>query len=479
MSFTPLQSSFATPVTFPLHHVRRSPTVFLNDQRGRIQGSHFAGEGRSDVGTFTGWNDSHSHVPGPGYSPAQIFDFASPLSQGVQDQLSLMDSAGVNRMLWMGIPTNIVGGKLTASCGDGPGLGRTYYLPDRFRDGTDRLAGADLPALYDVRQYYNLSIDWQLAKAWTELPADVRERLLPSITGINLQDTNSIHGVMRLKREYPDTFHWAGEITGGKGFVEQQNRDYTPAFDEDAAIHANLAYLGRAGMGVTLHWDVSDEARCIATGEPGRSERLAGIRSVFARHQANSCIVWAHLGGLGRSAPPSAGHVADLRAVLKDFPNVCIDMSWSDVATHYSPHPQPAFNCSDEQRARFDPVADRALRQVRIRELAALIEEFPGRFLMGSDALVSHKAASISSTYAIYSNLGQGPGTSKVAGLFDHLKTDTQVAVLRGNFDRLYDQAKGASRKYETQGLHKDMDAIHRQTLANGRTPNVWPGEQK
>ncbi|MCZ2498270.1 hypothetical protein GN316_16020 [Xylophilus sp. Kf1] len=100
---------------------------------------------------------------------------------------------------------------------------------------------------------------------------------------------------------------------------------------------------------------------------------------------------------------------------------------------------------------------------------------------MGSDALVSHRPESISSTYGIYSNLGQGPGT--VGGrdgpqaLFDLLSVDTQVKVLRGNFERLYRQAETASLRYEADGLQRDMEAIHRQTLQRGRTPNHWPGD--
>ena len=451
-----------------------------NGHAGRIVTSRFQVPRKVDAATFTGMHDPHNHSFGPGYTHAQIADFSKSLSDGVRRQLDLMDAAGVENVLWMPIPTAIEGGPHSHCCGDGPGLGRTYYMPDRFRDGRQPLTTNDLDALYQVDQYYNTSVDWQVAKAWTELPPDIRKRLLPSITGINLKDSNSVHGVMRLKKEYPGVFHWVGEITACKGVVQQQNRNYQPSFADDAALHTQLKFFGRAGMGVTLHCDVNDEARCVRTGKRGRSENLADVRKLFAAHPGTS-IVWAHLGGLGRFAPPSHHHVRDLREVLIHHPNVCIDMSWSDVATWFSPHPKPAANLNQAQRAVFDADADRQRRHRRIRQLADLIEEFPDRFLIGSDALVSHKSESISSSYAIYSNLGQGPGTATPGGqrqaLFDFLSTETQVKVLRGNFERLYGQARVASLRYEASGLQRDMEAIHRQTLKNGRTPNVWPGD--
>jgi hypothetical protein len=480
MSSSFLNPHRVEPVLFPLHRVRRGPVVIREGRRGHVVTSRFEGGPKADAGTFTGFHDSHHHGPGPGYAPTQVGDFSGPLSEGVQDLLALLDAAGVERILWMPIPTNIEGGPGTHCCGEGLAQGRTYYLPDRFRDGRAPLTPAAFTEACTVGQYYNTSVDWQVAKAWKELPPAARERLHPAITGINLQDSNGIYAVMRLKKEYPGIFHWAGELTICKGAVQQQNRSYQPSFAADAPLHTHLDFLARAGLGTTLHCDVSDEAACIRTGAPGRAENLADIRSLFAAHPDN-LLVWAHLGGLGRFGPPSRHHERDLAAVLRDFPNVNIDMSWSDVAAYYSPHPRPAANLSEAQRAAFDPEADRARRRHRIRRLAAVIEQYPERFLMGSDALVSRTPESISSSYGIYSNLGQGPGTTARAGgraaLFDFLSTDTQVAIQRGNFERLYGQARGSSLRYEAKGLQQDLDEVQRQALQGGRTPNRWKGD--
>ena len=480
MSLSSLNPVPIEPVVFPLHRVRRGPLVVREGRRGHVVTSRFEGARTADAATFTAHHDSHNHGAGPGYAPTQVVDFSGPLSEGVQDLLALLDAAGVEESMWMPIPSNIEGGPGTHCCGEGLALGRTYYLPDRFRDGKALFTPAAFDEACAVGQYYDTSVDWQVAKAWKSLPAAARKRLHPAITGINLQDSNGMHGVMRLKKEYPGVFHWAGELTVCKGAVQQQNRSYQPSFAADAPLHTHLDFLARAGLGTTLHCDVSDEQRCIRSGAPGRGENLAGIRSVFAAHPEN-LLVWAHLGGLGRFGPPSRHHERDLAAVLHDFPDVCIDMSWSDVAAYYSPHPRPAANLDEARRAAFDPEADRARRSRRIRRLAAVIEQYPGRFLMGSDTLVSRTPESISSSYALYSNLGQGPGTATRGdgreALFDFLCATTQVAVLRGNFERLYGQARESSLHYEAHGLQRDMDDLQAQAVRAGRTPNRWKGD--
>lgn len=111
--------------------------------------------------------------------------------------------------------------------------------------------------------------------------------------------------------------------------------------------------------------------------------------------------------------------------------------------------------------------------------MARLIQDFPDRFLMGSDALVTRHPDSVSSSYGIYTNQGQGPGTATAGGgqaaLFDYLPQDTLDLVLRGNFDRLYDRAQAASTAYESTAMQDDMRAVQRQTIAHKRTPNNWP----
>ncbi|QHI99926.1 amidohydrolase family protein [Xylophilus rhododendri] len=430
--------------------------------------------GTAEAGTQTLMHDSHCHLAS-GYAAVHMHDFSATLAESLLRQVALLDAAGVDCCLCMGIPTRIEGGALSCGCGhDFHALGRSYYMPDELRDNTRPITVADLQALRRIGQYYNPAVDWQLAHALGSLPAEVRRRLLASVTGMPLHDPNGVHDVMRLKRDHPGVFFWAGEFTLRKGVVETQNRSYQPDFSPEAAIHAYLAFFARASMGATMHCDVSEELECVRTGQAGRAEYFEDVWGLFTRHPGN-VIVWAHLGGLGKYSPPSPRHEDNLRRLLNAFPNVYIDMSWDVVAAHYSPCPAPSLNSSQAQRDAFDPAADLLLRRRRIAALAAVISEFPTRFLCGSDSLVAMRAQSLTASYAIYSGFGQGPGSAAWGGLFDQLSSGTLELVLRLNTARLYRRARRHGLEYERQGLLADMRAIQAQATMSGRTPNRWP----
>jgi len=441
-----------------------------------VRDADFAATRRSvERGMQTLLHDAHVH-PGPGYSFTQVRYFAQPLWVSMRAQLALMDEAGVDEILYMPIPTTITGGPHGCADGDTSRLGRTYYTPDSLRDNQERLTPQRLRELAAVPQYINTGVDWEVAQAWKMLTPPEQCRIHPCITGFNLGDSQGVHGVMRLKNAYRGVFCWAGEATRNKEIVEDQNCCYKPGADDDAGLHNQLAFAGRSGMGFTLHSDVSSADECVRTGLPGRSEHLPDLHRIFLRHPG-TVIVWPHL-GLGRSTPPSARHVEDLRMLLYSCRNLHIDLSWDAAAVHYSPHAQPARNLNTSQVAVFDARADVRDRQRRIRDLASLIESYSDRFLCASDSLCPWRSTPLNQPYGIYSNLGQGPGTTAPAGqrfaLFDHLSAPTLALVLNGNFSRLTRNARAASLAYENDGLEQDMEAIQQQAQARGRTLNNW-----
>lgn len=429
----------------------------------------------AEVGVQTVRNDAHAHI-GPGYSPAQVRDFSNPLAYSLRRQLKMMDAAGVGKAWCMPIPTNIVGGRFACGHGDPRRLGRTYYMPDSLRFNRERMTSETMDRLGDISQYYNSSVDWEVAHAWWSLDPDERERLHPCLTGVNLADPQAVLAVMRLKNVYRGTFCWMGEITRDKEIVSFQNRCYRPGDDEDAGLHAELAFAGRSGMGFTLHEDISDARECIRTGEPGRSENLPVLWQLLSRH-TETVVVLAHM-GLGKYSPPSDRHADDLRRLLDAFPRFNLDISWGAVADHYVCNPQPAANLTEHQRGLFDARSDARERKRRIRELASLIRAYPDRFLFGSDTLNPWNPDDYCTAYAKYSNYGQGQGTATRGGgygcLFDYLPDDTLQKVLNGNSDRLYRNASTASRDYEEAGMRDDMEDIERQAEDNGGTPNNW-----
>jgi hypothetical protein len=129
-------------------------------------------------------------------------------------------------------------------------------------------------------------------------------------------------------------------------------------------------------------------------------------------------------------------------------------------------------------------MADKAQRKKRIEDMAALIKDFPDRFIMGSDALISRNAKSITATSDLYA--GRPPSQSdtegkrvqdvpRLNGLFDYLDPGTVLQkILSGNFTTLLDNAMRDSRKYESQQLGRDLAALQEAANKNGTTPNNW-----
>lgn len=201
-------------------------------------------------------NDIHNHTIGPRYSHTQVKDFSKTLAENAISQMSLFDEAGVHHFVWEPIPTIIVEGKsvLMGACGNhdhdhgvdvpannshdaasqqagfhgGPSIGgKTYYMPESFRNGAPMTGEA-----YDTitklgKQSDNTSVDWPVGKAYNavkRMRPDLAEPMHPSITGIVVGNGNSVHAIHALKRAYPDSFYLMGEVTMHKKFVGSKTK---------------------------------------------------------------------------------------------------------------------------------------------------------------------------------------------------------------------------------------------------------------
>lgn len=443
----------------------------------------------ADKGVQTKIHDIHNHSIGPGYAPSQIKDLTKTLTENVLDQIKLFDQAGVDKFVWAPIPTIIIEGKAVTCCGtEDPEvdkamtLGKTYYMDETHRGGAIVSADAFKKITTEGKQYYNTSVDWQVGKAYNELRVshpEIAKRIFPSITGINLGDANSVSAILRLKKEYPDTFFISGEITMHKEFVDKQNLDYSPEFDEKAPINDLMRFYARAGMPLSLHCDTSDAEIAIGKQKPeegaapGGGEYFEKFRAFVQRHP-DTQMRHAHFAGEGKFASPAPQGIAEIRKLLETCPNYGVDISWDVVAEHYSPH----SNITGRPEAK---AADESRRRELIKAMAQLINDYPDRFIMGSDSLVARGPQSISATYGHYSNLGQGSktlekdsqGREKVA-LFDALHPDTLVKVLSTNFEVLLDTARIKGREYEKNGMVADLAKLQNAAELAGRTPNDW-----
>lgn len=439
-------------------------------------------------------HDIHNHSIGPGYAPNQIFDISKKLSENLEAQIKIFDAAGVDQFLWSPIPTIIKDGRalLSNSCGGDHGhdhsidgdeghrhdptplsTGKSYYMHNDYRDGKPMTV-----EIYDktakAEQYYNTSVDWQVGKAYNELPDKLKKRCYPAVTGNNQGDTNAVIQTLRLKKEYPNTFYFFGEETVYKEFVSDQNLDYKPDLGPAAAINDHYVFAARAGMPKLLHCDSSNARNCIRDNAPGKGEYRKEIEEFLGRHK-NTDITFAHLAGCGKYGEPPEDHEEWMERLLSKNPHVRLDMSWDVVAEHYSPNPQKPAIHDPKNGANYDLAADLKKREDRIARLADVINAHPDRFIMGSDALVSRKPGSLTRVYDLYSNLGQGKGTFGRIALFDRIRPNTLVKVLSGNFEALVEKAVKRGKAYESGQLQKDLDYLQAQAITDGRTPNNWP----
>lgn len=433
-----------------------------------------------DAGTQTAHHDVHNHSLGPGYSPFQIYDVEKSLVENANEQIRFFDAAGVDKFVWSPIPTNITAGHAHASCGNEhhsddttPHIsGETYYMPDEYRDGAPLTHEAYLEAIKG-KQYYDTSVDWQVGKAYRQLDETTKSRIFPAITGLNLGDANSVHQVLRLFTEYPKTFRIFGECTMKKEFVDQQNQSYKPDFGPDAPIGDILRFAARSGRPFILHCDSSDVEKCKVNNAAGEGEYFDDIHQLFQQHP-NTKFIWAHMGGLGKFGPPNEQHVHKLREILEKNPHVKVDMSWDVVAKHFAPLPVNPFDAKTNPVEHAKAEAEKLKRNEFIQDMAQLICDYPDRFIMGSDALVTRSQGSIDTTYGIYSNYGRGPNTANSAGLFDRLPPDVLNKVLTENFETMMQQAVIDGDRYETEVMPTDLARIQASINKKGRVPNTW-----
>jgi predicted TIM-barrel fold metal-dependent hydrolase len=134
---------------------------------------------------------------------------------------------------------------------------------------------------------------------------------------------------------------------------------------------------------------------------------------LFARHPRAS-IIWAHT-GLGRIIQPVENHVGMLESILSDpaYRHVNFDISWDEVAKYAVATPDA------------------------IKRTAALFNKFPDRFLFGTDTVAP---AEPKPYYAVYDTWKP---------VFALLKKETKDKILKGNYERIFDQGRKNVRAWE------------------------------
>ncbi|HXF16155.1 MAG TPA: amidohydrolase family protein [Burkholderiales bacterium] len=265
----------------------------------------------------------------------------------------------------------------------------------------------DYYLLTDAELYYYSFTDAIVADQYLHLSAKDRARFDPMITGFNPTDMYAVDHIRRVLLMYPGVFSGIGEFSVHKEFVSAKVAGHTASL-LNPALDRILTFAGETGLVVILHNDINT-----VRPAPGRPANFDDLKSVFRSHR-DASIIWAHT-GLGRFVKPTSDHLNLLREMLsgEEYSHVNFDLSWDEVAKWV--------------------VADAATLDAWV----TLLQQYPDRFLFGSDMVAPKSQADYLKAYEAYQKL------------WERLDGQTARKVKAQNYERLFDAARLKVRQWE------------------------------
>jgi hypothetical protein len=276
-----------------------------------------------------------------------------------------------------------------------------------------RSDGERAPTYYlqtDAPLYYYSFTDAWIAMSYRSLTKDEQARFDPMITGFNPTDMYAVDHIRRVLQKFPGVFSGIGEFSIHKEFVSAKIAGEVASL-QDPALDRILDFAGEAGLVVLIHNDM-DIPFAKEGSEPAYLERM---KAVLKKHPQTT-IIWAHT-GMGRIVRPIRNHAANIAQILRDpaFSHVNFDISWDEVAKYIVASPEAT------------------------RIAADLINQYPDRFLFGTDEVAPETQEAYLRTYHIY------------APLWSLLDQQTSEKVRRRNYERIFDRARQKVRAWEAE----------------------------
>jgi predicted TIM-barrel fold metal-dependent hydrolase len=266
----------------------------------------------------------------------------------------------------------------------------------------------------DAPLYYYSFTDAVIAMAYRSLPPADRARFDPMITGFNPADMYAADHIRRVLTTFPGVFSGIGEFSIHKEFVSSKIAGETASL-LNPALDRLLEFCGEAGLVVILHNDVD-----MPFPKPGQDPyQVVQLRDLVKRHP-RTMIIWAHA-GLGRIVRPVKDQLAIMDRGLSnpDLKNLHVDLSWDEVAKYIVASPES------------------------IKATAELINKYPDRFLFGTDEVAPADQQKYLKVYDLY------------APLFAALTPEASLKFRKGNYERLFDDARRNVRAWEAAHVTK------------------------
>jgi hypothetical protein len=303
-----------------------------------------------------------------------------------------------------------------------------------------RNSGNNAPTYYlesDSPLYYYSFTDAYIAMAYKSLTRDQQARFDPMITGFNPADMYAVDHIKRVLRTFPGVFTGIGEFSIHKEFVSAKIAGEVASL-EDPALDRILDFCAESGLLVIFHNDLNTPFP-----KPGKPPAyLEQMRSLIKRHPKTT-IIWAHT-GMGRVVGPVEHHAAVLEDMLRDpaFSSLYFDISWTEVAKYLVSTPEATGIAVN------------------------LINHYPDRFLFGTDEVAPTSQDQYLRIYSLYDPL------------WKLLSAEASQKVRKGNYERLFDEARRKVRAWEKANLgtpEQEASAPHEEVRVPG-PPN--PGRR-
>jgi len=293
------------------------------------------------------------------------------------------------------------------------------------QDWSYQNSGLYAPTYYlqsDAPLYYYSFTDAYIAMQYKSLNKEQQKRFDPMITGFNPADMYAWKHIKRVLQTFPGVFSGIGEFSIHKEFVSSKVAGEVASLT-NPALDSVLDFAGQVGMVVILHSDMDMPFAKIGADPV----YLNQMKDLLRRHPA-TMIIWAHV-GLGRVVHPvqygsgtserNTSQLEIIENILTDptLKHVNFDISWDEVAKYVIATPKSLQNT------------------------ASVINRFPDRFLFGTDVVAPPDQKFYLAVYYLYQPL------------WDALNKDASEKLRKGNYERLFDEARIKVRAWEKQNV--------------------------
>ena len=283
-----------------------------------------------------------------------------------------------------------------------------------------RVTGDFAPTYYldsDAPLYYYSFTDAYIASQYLSLSPKDRARFDPMITGFNPTDMYAAAHIRRVLETFPGVFTGIGEFSIHKEFVSAKISGDVASLT-DQALDSIFSFCEETGLIIILHNDVDDPFP-----KPNTPNYTDDMLQLFKRHP-NASITWAHI-GLGRIIKPPLEYGKFFEKILADpeLKHVNFDISWDEVAKYLTSSDQALTNT------------------------ARIINEYPDRFLFGTDNVAPANQEKHLQVYYMYDPL------------WKLLTPEASYKVRFGNYERLFDAAAKKVRAWEAANVGKPKKA--------------------